>query len=131
MKAFKALDRFRLEAPFRPWLLRIVGNEARNLRRAAGRRLHYETRAAHEAASGDAVPSPEVAAEVADLRLQLLAAVNELPPRDQLIVGLRYFLELSEEETARAAGIPRGTVKSRLWRAKRRLRAVLEDAGVR
>jgi RNA polymerase sigma-70 factor (ECF subfamily) len=131
VKAFDALDRFRRDAPFRPWLLRIVGNEARNLRRAAGRRLHYETRAAHEAASGGAVPSPEAAAESEDVRLRLVAAVNELPPRDRLIVGLRYFLDLSEEETARAAGIPRGTVKSRLWRARRRLRTVLEDADVR
>jgi len=131
VKALKGLDRFRQDAPFRPWLLRIVGNEARNLRRAAGRRLHYETRAGLAAVSGDAVPSPEVAAEVDDLRSQLLAAVNQLPPRDRLVVGLRYFLELSEEETATAAGIPRGTVKSRLWRAKRRLRAVLEDADVR
>lgn len=129
VKAFQALHRFRPEAPFRPWLLRIVGNEARNLRRAAGRRLHYESRVAVETGTSD-VPSPETAAEATDTRRMLLDAVNALPPREALVVGLRYFLELSEEETARAVGIPRGTVKSRHARAMRRLRdAIVEEAG--
>src|SRR5918995_4283341 len=44
VKAYRALGRFRSGAPFRPWLLRIVGNEARNHRRAAGRRVFHEQR---------------------------------------------------------------------------------------
>src|SRR5215467_15407759 len=46
VKAHRALGRFRPDAPLRPWLLRIVGNEARNRRRAAGRRATIELRAA-------------------------------------------------------------------------------------
>ena len=46
VKAWRALDRFRAGAPFRPWLLAIVANEARNRRRAAGRRAGLALRAA-------------------------------------------------------------------------------------
>ena len=129
VKAYLALRRFRPGSSFRPWLLRIVGNEARNRRRASARRFHYEARAAREAAPGDAVPSPEAAAEAADVRLSLLEAVNALPARERLVVGLRYFLELTEEETAAVAGVPRGTVKSRLSRALHRLRQAFAEAG--
>jgi RNA polymerase sigma-70 factor (ECF subfamily) len=55
-------------------------------------------------------------------REQLLAAVNELREEDRLVIACRYFLELSEEETAAALGWRRGTVKSRLSRALGRLR---------
>src|SRR5689334_3797498 len=44
VKAHRALSSFRRDAPFRPWLLRIVGNEARNRRRSAGRRAMLELR---------------------------------------------------------------------------------------
>lgn len=127
VKAYLALHRFLPGSEFRPWLLKIVGNEARNRRRSSGRRLHYESRLAREAASSYAAPSPEVAVEAADMQQRLVEAVNTLPPRERLVVGLRYFLELSEEETARAAGIPRGTVKSRLSRAIRRLRVTMME----
>jgi len=59
IKAWRALPRFRPDAPFRPWLLAIVANEARNRRRAAGRRAGLALRAAQERVSGDAAPSPE------------------------------------------------------------------------
>jgi RNA polymerase sigma factor (sigma-70 family) len=48
---------------------------------------------------------------------------------DRLVIGYRYFLDLSEEETAEALGIPRGTVKSRLARALARLREQMEASG--
>jgi RNA polymerase sigma-70 factor (ECF subfamily) len=61
-------------------------------------------------------------------RQQLLAAINELREEDRLVIGCRYFLELSEEETAATLGWPRGTVKSRLSRALGRLRERMEEA---
>src|SRR5919199_2460987 len=59
VKAYRALGRFRRGAPFRPWLLRIVANEARNRRRSAARRAALALRAASEPPPGGAVPSPE------------------------------------------------------------------------
>ena len=122
VKAYYALDRFRTADPFRPWILRIVSNEARNRRRSAGRRTALALRAAGEAPSGDAAPSPEGEVLAAEQREGLLAAVNRLREDDRLVIGCRYFLELSEEETATTLGLPRGTVKSRLSRALDRLR---------
>ena len=127
VKAHRALGRFRPGAPFRPWLLRIVANEARNRRRSAGRRAALVLRATELAASGDAAPSPEAALLSSERRDELLAAVNRLFEKDRLVIACRYFLELSEEETAATLGLRRGTVKSRLSRALARLRAELGE----
>ena len=75
LKAYRALGRFRRGAPFRPWLLRIVANEARNRRRSAGRRAALALRAA-EASSGDAAPSPEATVLDAERRRELLDAAR-------------------------------------------------------
>jgi RNA polymerase sigma factor (sigma-70 family) len=126
VKAYRALGRFRRGAPFRPWVLEIVANEARNRRRSAGRRTALALRAAGSTASGDAAPSPEGVLLATEEREGLLEAVNGLRDDDRLVIGCRYLLELSEEETAAALGIRRGTVKSRLSRALERLRMQLE-----
>ena len=126
VKAYRALGRFRSGAPFRPWLLKIVANEARNRRRSAGRREQLTLRAAG-AAPGDAAPSPEAALLSAERRNELLAALDRLPERDRLVLACRYLLELSELETAAALACRRGTVKSRLARALERLRADLGE----
>ena len=126
VKAHGALGRFRPGSPFRPWLLAIVANEARNRRRSAGRRERLALRAAEDPLSGGAVPSPEAALLDAERRKELLAAVNDLREDDRLAIACRYFLGLSEEETAATLGWRRGTVKSRTSRALDRLRAGLE-----
>ncbi len=122
VKAFYALARFRPGAPFRPWVLQIVANEARNRRRSAGRREGLVLRAATERSSGDAAPSPEASLLDAEQRATLLALVGDLPDDQRLVIGCRYFLDLSEEETAAVLGVRRGTVKSRTSRALDRLR---------
>src|SRR5918996_5999185 len=134
VKAYRALGRFDRSRPFRPWLLRIVVNEARNLRRAEARRAVLELRAA---AAPDSGPGPEDEAAAQERREALLAAVNRLDEADREVIGMRYFLELGEAETAAALGVAVGTVKSRLSRALGRPRAgmeasadgVLRDAG--
>jgi RNA polymerase sigma-70 factor (ECF subfamily) len=126
VKAHGALGRFRPGRAFRPWLLRIVGNEARNRRRAAGRRAALELRAAREAGSAGAVVSPEAAAEAAEERRRLLRALDALGDEARLVVACRHLLQLTVEETATALGLPEGTVKSRLARALARLRVLLE-----
>ena len=122
VKAWRALGRFRAGAPFRPWLLQIVANEARNRRRSGGRRAHLALRVATEESSGGAAPPPEAALLSAEQREQLLAAVNELPEDQRSVISLRYFLGLSEHEVAETLGVPQGTVKSRTARALERLR---------
>ncbi len=130
VKAYYALARFRAGAPFRPWLLRIVANEARNRRKAAGRRSSLALRAADGGLYEDAAPSPETAALAAEQRALLLHAVNGLREDDRLVIAYRYFFDLNEAEMAEALGCARGTVKSRLSRALGRLRAALAGSGV-
>jgi RNA polymerase sigma factor (sigma-70 family) len=113
-------------AALRPWP-RIVANEARNRRRSAGRRERLVLLAAAESRPGDAVPSPEAALVAREDQERLLAAVERLPDGHRDAIACRYFLELSEEETAAALGVRRGTVKSRLARALARLREDLEE----
>jgi RNA polymerase sigma factor (sigma-70 family) len=121
VKAWSALPRFRRGAPFRPWLLAIVANEARTKRRAAGRREAWALKAsdAHvPPADGD----PAAAVVVRERSAELRAALAGLEERDRVVLALRYLLDLSEREMAAALGCRPGTVKSRLSRALERLR---------
>jgi RNA polymerase sigma factor (sigma-70 family) len=127
VKAWYALDRFRSDAPFRPWLLTIVANEARNRRRSGRRQDDLAMRVAEARPSGDAAPSPEAAALAGERRRTLLQAVAGMPERDRLVIAARFFLELSERETAEVLACRPGTVKSRMSRALARLRLALED----
>lgn len=121
VKAWRALPRFRAGEPWRPWLLTIVANEARNRRRSAGRRIALAARA--EPPREDA--SAEAAVLAAESRTALLGALSRLRDDDRLVLGCRYLLELSEAETAAALGVKPGTVKSRTSRALERLRVEL------
>jgi RNA polymerase sigma-70 factor (ECF subfamily) len=128
VKAYGALSRFRDGAAFRPWLLRIVVNETRNLHRAAGRR-HAREREAWERtmpllAAVDA-DQPAAAALSRERRSELVRGLSALSPSHRAVVTCRYLLELDEAETATVLGWPRGTVKSRLHRALRRLEDML------
>jgi RNA polymerase sigma-70 factor (ECF subfamily) len=127
VKAYRALPRFRDEAAFRPWLLRIVRNEALNHQRRRGRQERLTLRLAHDPVSGGAAPSPETTVIAGVERETVLAAVFDLPDRYREIVSLRYLLGMSEAETAATLGVPLGTVKSRTARALDRLESVLSQ----
>ncbi len=125
VKAYRARDRFRSGSPFRPWLLAIVANEARNRRRSLARRGRFELHLAEERPSADAAPSPEAALLAREQRERLLAAIDRLSEEHREVVACRYLLGLSEQETSSALGCRPGTVKSRLSRALARLEAEL------
>jgi RNA polymerase sigma factor (sigma-70 family) len=129
IKAWLALSLFRPSAPFRPWLVQIAVNEARNRRRAAGRRAGLALRVSGELAEPHAASSAETEALATAERARLAALLEQLSEDDQLVIAARYFLGLSEGETATALDLRRGTVKSRLSRALERLRTKLEAEG--
>ena len=126
VKAWLALHRFRAGAPFRPWLLQIVINEARNRRRTVGRQTRLALRLAE--APLQTAPAAEGLALAGEDRARLLAAVQKLREDDQLVIAARYFVGLSETETAVALSLRPGTVKSRLSRALARLREAMGEA---
>ena len=127
VKAFRALGRFRAGAPFRPWLLRIVGNEARNHRRASGRRDFHQFRAVMlEPVGPEDTPDEQLLR--GEERRRLLATVSRLPPGERTAVVARYLVGLSEAEAAALLRVPRATLKMRAWRGLQRLRRELGDA---
>jgi RNA polymerase sigma-70 factor (ECF subfamily) len=132
VRAYLALGRFRAGEPFRPWLLQVVGNEARNRRRARGRREGLADRAiaAFRGSSAEHAPAPELEALAGETQAEVRTALAGLDDGERLVVTCRYLLGLSESETAAALGIPAGTVKSRLHRGLRRLRERLEPLAV-
>jgi RNA polymerase sigma factor (sigma-70 family) len=133
-RAWRAIGRFEAGRAFRPWLLRIIANAARNERRSRGRRAHLSLRA-ERAAEHDRERSPEDVVVTELERQRVVDALNRLGRDDRLTISLRFFEQLSEQEMAEVLDCAPGTVKSRLSRAKARLRAELarddEEEGVR
>ena len=128
VKAYRSLRRFRRDASFRPWLLRIVIHEAHNLRRSERRHERLGARAAERhvpptAGADEAVVAREEVAIV-------LHALARLSDQDRLAIVLRYFAELPDDEAATLAGTTTGAFRVRVLRARRRLAALLEDADV-
>jgi RNA polymerase sigma-70 factor, ECF subfamily len=135
LRAWQGLPGFTPGAPFRPWLLAIALNAARD----AGRRRRRRPPAAElvdDLGSDDGPaaialpspdPTPEAEAEAAELRFQAERAFARLSPDAQAILWLRVREDLSYDEIATVLGIPRGTVMSRLARAREALRIHLEE----
>lgn len=126
VKAWQAIGRFRGDAPFQPWLLRIVRNETHNSVRSRTRRDARARRALEPSVLRDAAAE----AEAAERDGMVLAAVRSLRPAERDVVVCRWFLGLNEQETAETLGIPRGTAKSRASRALARLRSDLDELEV-
>jgi RNA polymerase sigma-70 factor (ECF subfamily) len=101
-----------------PWLLEITRNEARRL---LGREARRERMELFEA-------PPREDDELADTaaRLTIEQAIRTLAEGDRRVLHLRYAEDLTQVEVARRLGLPEGTVKVRLHRARARLRRVLE-----
>lgn len=121
--AYHALGRFEASRPIRPWLLAITTNLARNNRRSVGRYLRAVRKLIQT--NPPAVVESSTCGMDTDA-VELYSAVRSLGRADREVILMRYFLDLSEQETAEALGIARGTVKSRLSRALVRLREVVE-----
>lgn len=131
LRAFRSLDRFDVSRSLRPWLLSIAANLARNRRRSLARYWAALTRLiplAPQLSTTDPASGPAGSRDAYVLHAQALwQEVQKLDETDREVIYLRYFLELSTEETAMALGVVEGTVKSRAHRARARLRKILEE----
>src|SRR5262245_8593663 len=125
VKAYRSLHRFRAGAAFRPWVLRIVVNEAHNVNRSERRHRVLGSRAAerHEPAAV-AADETVIAREEVETVLGGLARLSDA---DRLVLALRYFAELPDAEAATFVGITTEAYRVRLVRARKRLQAQLEE----
>jgi RNA polymerase sigma factor (sigma-70 family) len=124
VKAHRSLPRLTDPAMVRSWMLRIVANEAKNHLRGRDRRRRRDERFGSWVVA--AVPDPERSALDAEDARALGRALGRIGARDRQVLAYRYFAGLSEVETAAAAGVAVGTIKSRTARALGRLRVEME-----
>jgi RNA polymerase sigma-70 factor (ECF subfamily) len=133
-RAVKALDRFRPGAAFRPWIVTIALNAARDELRARARHREVslddpETGVNPERELAGELPAPDQLAAASELSGRIEAAFAQLEPQAQTILWLRVREELSYAEIATVLGVAVGTVMSRLARARRALRDQLAAMG--
>jgi RNA polymerase sigma-70 factor (ECF subfamily) len=128
VRAFRALPRYeiRLGTSFEAWLYRISVNACRSrMRRRWYQALPWPEPAPEMVAEADQQPDRQ--AMQGEQRDRILAAIDTLGEKHRLVVILRYYAGLSNEEIAQTLDIPSGTVRSRLHAARRRLRELLAE----
>jgi RNA polymerase sigma-70 factor (ECF subfamily) len=131
---FKTIDTFREESKFSTWLYRVTVNHCKNRIKYLARRHDRDRDELDEAsretngASGGPVRhvQPDQALESAQLEVLLQEAIAKLDDDHRVVVVLREIEDLSIEEICEITGLPDGTVKSRLHRARLALRKRLQ-----
>ncbi len=124
IRAFRSLRSFDDGRPLRPWLLRIVSNLALNRKRSAGRYWAALQRAVRD--EPRTAEGPARGTEAKQQSEELWRAAQKLPGNMQNVLYLRYFLDLSVDETAQTLEIAEGTVKSQTSRALERLQKIIK-----
>lgn len=118
LKAYRGVGKLREPAFFRTWLFRILIHECRQLHRKHKR-----------VSPADKLPEPEAAPFQPDLDLDVRDAVERLREPLRTLVRLHYFADLPLADISDMTGVPEGTLKSRLHRARRALAKRLTGTG--
>ncbi|MEM8885013.1 MAG: sigma-70 family RNA polymerase sigma factor [Planctomycetota bacterium] len=124
VRAFRAIGRFDTKEPFYPWFYRILKNVC--LTKLKRKRVTVFSIDAEDAPPLEAPPrDPSSAASHKELRATIQDAMDTLSDAHREILHLAHFEHLSYKEIAACLGIPVGTVMSRLWAARKKLKTVL------
>ncbi len=137
---FRTIDQFRGDSKFSTWLYRVAANHCKNRMKYLGRRFQKQTSSYEDAVAEGREPSeegaplgvtlargrPDELLEGYELEVQVQSAIATLDEDHRLLVVLRDIEELSYEEIVQITGLPEGTVKSRLHRARLGLKKKLE-----
>ena len=132
LQVYRTIGDFRGDASLATWLHRITVNRSLNWKRRWARRfkwLHVSGRSTDGLPAAEPeseLPSPETRVANAQARQQIDKALNMLPEQARTVFVLRELEGLSYEEIADAIGIKLGTVRSRLFHARKRLREILQ-----
>ena len=136
LKVYGALDSFDPRYRFSTWLFRIAGNAAiDHLRRRRGRTVSIDLPPDEEGEARtidprDLRPDPLEDLSRRRLRMAIDEAIEKLPDDYRELMSLRHYGELPYEEIARLKGMPHGTVKNKLFRARQALRDLLPPDAV-
>lgn len=133
IKVYNSLEKYSSEYKFSTWLYRIAHNAAvDHLRRNNVSKQSLETENADgtfELQLESAVPSPEQDHERSQWRSEIELVVELLPPAYRELIVLRHGQDLSYDEIAEVTGLPLGTVKNRLFRAREMMRNIFTERG--
>ena len=125
LKAFRNLVSFQADSALYTWLYRIAVNAAVDHSKKERRRRHLslddEDQGLDGAVPGDS-PSPSEGSERGELVELVREGIESLPERYRIILNLREYSDLSYEQLAVVLELPKGTVESRLFRARMKLR---------
>jgi RNA polymerase sigma-70 factor (ECF subfamily) len=128
LRALKAIPRVSLDRPLKPWLFKIAINLCRQWAKRKRPQLFsefvYSGKAGIDAVPDGSTPPLELLEED-ELRERVREEVDRLPPLDQTVITLRFVEALSYEEIAQTMDLPLNTVRTRLRRAKQKLRSAL------
>ncbi len=130
-RAYRALESFRGDSKFSVWLYRLTSNVCLDMlrRRPAAPSLSLTDEEERELPLPDTGPSPQEALERKELRQAVRRGLTALPPEFRQVLILREINGLSYEEIGAAVGLEAGTVKSRIFRARKKLAAALMADG--
>ena len=124
LQVLRNIDKYDRSRPFEPWLTRICVNLYRNRLRRLSRSPIQQQFASQEAKE---LMLNSVAAPEKEDYSDLHAAIDRLPDKLRLTVILYYFQEMDVVAVSQVLGVPMGTVKSRLNRARNQLKEVLQN----
>lgn len=130
LKAFRNLDRYDPSRPLLSWLFAIAHNTAMDFHRSRRPALVSLDAAEEPLELPDRTPGVESEVEASFRGQAIELALSGLPPLYREILVLRHQEELGYDEIGRILGLPSGTVKNRLFRAREKLKAGLEAAGM-
>lgn len=130
LHTFRALASFRLKERFSPWIYKIASNLCLDrLRKNRHPVSSLDEPIGPEGDIAQQVPdwthAPDKVYEQTEVREDTQGAISKLPPKYKVVVVLRHLHDLSYQEIAETLGIPQGTVKTRLFRAREILRRKL------
>ncbi len=131
LRAWRSIGSFRGDARFTTWLYTVAHNLCLNRLEGVQRDAHHrvsEDDAAEELGRlHSKEEDPAVAYDRKELKGSIHRLIEQLPPRYRAVITLFYLQELSYQEIAEVTGLPIGTVKTHLFRAKEMLRRAMED----
>jgi RNA polymerase sigma-70 factor, ECF subfamily len=130
VRAYSRLETFQLGRPFSAWLRRIASNLCIDMlrkRRTPTVSLDQQAEAGFELADTSVEGSPEDRLEIGEEARRVLAAVQKLPEKQRTVVVLRHLEGMSLEEISRCLGMPLGTVKVNLFRARETMRKLVGE----
>ncbi len=135
VRVWKHLNDFAGQASFSTWLYRIVYNLSIDLlrRRSPGKAVELDDRTDLDGAPSELLPfrgesDPFATVDRSRLVDAMQKALDQLPPYHRAVIVLREVDGLSYEEIAEATSVPKGTVMSRLFHARRKMQAILHES---